>query len=214
MQLAAGYPIDAQTANSIERGKNMIKEWPYSKKVLLPHIGEDREAPEAGELFVQKDLLQTLTKMVEAEQQALKQKKTRKEAIMAAYDRFYKGDIAKEFVRGCKEQGGLITIEDLAKWKPLEEEPVSINYKGIEVYKLRQWTQGPSMLQALNILENFDLKTMGYNSSKYIHTIYQAMNLAFADRDFYYGDPYFPPAEPIKGLLNKEYAKQRAQSDQ
>ena len=188
----------------------MIKEWPYSKKVLLPHIGEDREAPEAGELFVQKDLLQTLTKMVEAEQQALKQKKSRKEAIMAAYDRFYKGDIAKEFVRGCQEQGGLITMEDLAKWKPLEEEPVSVNYKGIEVYKLQQWTQGPSMLQALNILENFDLKTMGYNSSKYIHTIYQAMNLAFADRDFYYGDPYFPPAEPIKGLLNKEYAKQRA----
>ncbi len=210
MQLAAGYPIDAQTANSIERGKNMIKEWPYSKKVLLPHFGEDREAPEAGELFVQKDLLQTLTKMVEAEQQALKQKKGRKEAIMAAHNRFYKGDIAREFVRGCQEQGGLITMEDLAKWKPLEEEPVSINYKGIDVYKLQQWTQGPSMLQALNILENFDLKTMGYNSTKYIHTIYQAMNLAFADRDFYYGDPYFPPAEPIKGLLNKEYAKQRA----
>ena len=210
MELAAGYPIDAQTANGIEREKKMIKEWPYSKKVLLPHLGENREAPEAGELFVQKDLLQTLTKMVEAEQQALKQKKSRKEAIMAAYDRFYKGDIATEFVRGSKEQGGLITMEDLAKWKPLEEEAVSVNYKGIEVYKLQQWTQGPSMLQALNILETFDLKTMGYNSSKYIHTIYQAMNLSFADRDFYYGDPYFPPAEPIKGLLNKEYAKQRA----
>ena len=89
-------------------------------------------------------------------------------------------------------------MEDLAKWKPLEEEPLSVNYKGIDVYKLQQWTQGPSMLQALNILENFDLKTMGYNSSKYIHTVYQAMNLSFADRDFYYGDPYFPPAEPIK----------------
>ena len=210
MQLAAGYPIDAQTANSIENDKKMIKEWPYSKKIMLPHVGGNREAPEGGELFVQKDLLQTLTKMVEAEQQALKQKKSRKEAIMAAYDRFYKGDIAKEFVRGCQEQGGLITTEDLAKWKPLEETPVSINYKGIEVYKLQQWTQGPSMLQALNILENFDLKTMGYNSSAYINTIYQAMSLAFADRDFYYGDPYFPPAEPIKGLLNKEYAKQRA----
>ena len=210
MQLAAGYPIDAQTANSIENGKGMIKEWPFSKKVLLPHLGDSREAPEAGELFIQKDLLQTLTKMVEAEQQALKQKKSRKEAITAAHDRFYKGDIAKEFVRGCREQGGLITTEDLAKWKPLDEEPVSINYKGIDVYKLQQWTQGPSMLQALNILENFDLKSMGYNSSAYIHTVYQAMSLAFADRDFYYGDPYFPPAEPIRGLLNKEYAKQRA----
>ncbi len=210
MQMAAGYPIEAQTANSIERGKARIKEWPYSKKVFLTHAGEKREAPEAGEIFVQQDLLQTLTKMVEAEQAALKQKKSRKEAIMAAYNRFYKGDIAKEFVRGCQEQGGLITMDDLAKWKPIEEKPLSVNYKGIDVYKLREWTQGPSLLQALNILENFDLKSMGYNTTKYIHTVYQAMSLAFADRDFYYGDPYFSANIPINGLLNKEYAKQRA----
>jgi gamma-glutamyltranspeptidase/glutathione hydrolase len=87
---------------------------------------------------------------------------------------------------------------------------MQVNYKGIDVYKLQQWTQGPMLLQSLNILENFDLKTMGYNSARYIHTLYQTMNLAFADRDFYYGDPYFPPAEPMQGLLNKEYAKQRA----
>ncbi|MEO7984799.1 MAG: gamma-glutamyltransferase, partial [Bacteroidota bacterium] len=210
MQLAAGYPIDAQTANSMERGKDRIKEWPYSKKVFLTHSGEKREAPEPGEIFVQKDLLATLSKMVEAEREALKKKKTRTEAIMAANDRFYKGDIAKEFVRGCREQGGLITLDDLANWKPVEEVPMSVNYKGIEVYKLQQWTQGPALLQSLNILENFDLKKMGYNSPQYIHTIYQAMNLSFADRDFYYGDPYFPPAEPIKGLLSKDYAKQRA----
>ncbi|MDQ3682998.1 MAG: gamma-glutamyltransferase, partial [Bacteroidota bacterium] len=210
MQLAAGYAIDAQTANSIERGKARIKEWPYSKAVFLPHLGEKREAPEAGEIFVQKDLLETLTKMVQAEEDALKKGKKRKEAIMAAYDRFYKGDIAKEFVRGCQEQGGLITMEDLAKWKPIAEEPMHVNYKGIEVYKLQQWTQGPMLLQSLNILENFDLKAMGYNSAKYIHTIYQTMSLAFADRDFYYGDPYFLPAEPMKGLLSKEYAKKRA----
>jgi gamma-glutamyltranspeptidase/glutathione hydrolase len=210
MELAAGYPIEAQTANFMEREKKMIKEWPYSKAVFLPHSGEEREAPEAGEIFVQKDLLETLTKMVEAEQETLKKKKSRKEAIYAAYDRFYKGDIAKEFVRGSKEQGGLITMEDLAAWKPLEEEPLHVNYKGIEVYKLQQWTQGPMLLQALNILENFDLKSMGYNSTRYIHTVYQAMSLAFADRDFYYGDPYFPPQEPIQGLLSKDYARQRA----
>jgi gamma-glutamyltranspeptidase / glutathione hydrolase len=210
MQLAAGYPMDAQTANSMERQKKMISEWPYSKKVFLPHAGQNREAPEGGEIFVQKDLLNTLTKMVQAEQAALKQKKSRRQAIMAAYDRFYKGDIAREFVRGCKEQGGLITMQDLASWKPVKEEPVKVNYKGIEVYKLQQWTQGPMLLQALNILENFDLKKMGYNSTTYIHTIYQAMNLAFADRDFYYGDPNFPPQEPMKGLLSKEYAKHRA----
>lgn len=210
MQMAAGYPIEAQTANSIERSKEHIKEWPYSKKIFLPHLGEKREAPEAGEIFVQKDLLNTLTKMVEAEREALKKGKNRKEAIMAAYNRFYKGDIAREFVRGCREQGGLITMEDLAKWKPIEEEPLHVNYKGIEVYKLQQWTQGPVMLQSLNILENFDLKGMGYNSAKYIHTLYQTMNLSFADRDFYYGDPYFSKNQPMKGLLSKEYAKQRA----
>lgn len=210
MEMAAGYAIEAQTANSIERNKERIKQWPYSKKVFLTHPGQTREAPEPGEIFVQTDLLRTLTKMVAAEQEALKQKKSRKEAIYAAYDRFYKGDIAAEFVRGCREQGGLITMEDLAAWKVIIEEPLSTNYKGIEVYKLPQWTQGPSMLQALNILENFDLKSMGYNSANYIHTICQAMQYAFADRDFYYGDPYFPPAEPMKGLLSKDYAKARA----
>jgi gamma-glutamyltranspeptidase/glutathione hydrolase len=212
MELAAGYPIDAQTANSMEsaRNKQWLKQWPYSTKVFYPHRGEKREAPEPGEIFIQKDLLETLRKMVEAEQNALKQKKSRIEAILAAYNRFYKGDIAKEFVRGCQEQGGLITLEDLAKWKVIEEEPMHVNYKGIDVYKLQQWTQGPMLLQSLNILENFDLKAMGYNSAKYMHTIYQTMNMAFADRDFYYGDPYFAPEEPMKGLLSKEYARQRA----
>ncbi|HEY0245799.1 MAG TPA: gamma-glutamyltransferase [Mucilaginibacter sp.] len=210
MHMAAGYAIEAQGANTIEKDKEMLKQWPYSKKTFLTHPGEKREAPEPGEFFVQKDLLATLTKMVDAEKEALKKGKGRKEALMAAYDRFYKGDIAREFVRGSKEQGGLITMEDLAKWKPVQEEPLMVNYKGIDVYKLQQWTQGPVMLQALNILENFDLKGMGYNSAKYIHTVYQAMNLAFADRDFYYGDPYANPNEPMKGLLSKAYAKQRA----
>ncbi len=210
IQMAEGYPIEAQTANSMERNKKLIKQWPYSKAVFLPHAGDEREAPEAGEIFVQKDLAETLHKMVEAEQQALKKGKTRKEAIYAAYDRFYKGDIAIEYARSSKEQGGLITEDDLAKWKVIIEEPLKVNYKGIDVYKLAQWTQGPVMLQALNILENFDLKSMGYNSTRYIHTLYQAMNLSFADRDFYYGDPYFSPEEPIKGLLSKDYAKKRA----
>jgi len=210
MQMADGYPMEDETARSIERNKERIKQWPYSKAVLLPHEGQAYEAPEAGEIFRQADLLQTLQKMVDAEQEALKKGKSRKEAIYAAYERFYKGDIAKEFVRGCQEQGGLITMEDLAKWKPMQEEPLKTNYKGIDVYKLQQWSQGPALLQALNILENFDLKSMGYNSTRYIHTIYQTMSLAFADRDFYYGDPYFSPDEPIQGLLSKDYAKERA----
>lgn len=209
MQLADGYPIEAQTANSFEREKERLKQWPYSKAVFLPHLGEKREAPVAGEIFMQKDLLATLQKLVDTEQQALKKGKNRKEAIYAAYDRFYKGDIAKEFARGAQEQGGLITEQDLASWKVITEEPTMVNYKGIDVYKMQPWTQGPVMLQALNMLENFDLKAMGFNSARYIHTLYQVMNLTFADRDFYYGDPYFTPEEPIKGLLSKEYAKER-----
>ena len=209
MEMAEGYPIEAQAANTIERHKKRIKEWPYSKNVFLVHPGEKREAPNAGEVFKQPDLLATLQKLVDAEKKALKKGKSRKNAIYAAYDRFYKGDIAKEFVRGTQEQGGLITMDDLANWQVYLEEPVSTNYKGIDVYKLTTWVQGPVMLQALNMIETFDLKAMGYNSARYMHTVYQAMNHAFADRDFYYGDPYYPPEEPVKGLLSKKYAAAR-----
>jgi gamma-glutamyltranspeptidase/glutathione hydrolase len=146
---------------------------------------------------------------VDTEAEALAAGKTRKEAIYAAYDRFYRGDIAQEIVRANQEFGGLFTLEDLDRWEVKIEEPVMTTYKGITVYKLNTWVQGPAMLQALNILEGIDLKAMGYNSSRYIHTLYQAMNLAFADRDFYYGDPYFPPAEPLQGLLSKDYAEAR-----
>lgn len=209
IQMADGYAIEEQLANTIERNKKLLQEWPYSKQVFLPHLGESREAPYAGEIFTQLDLAATLRKLVETEQEALKAGKSRKDAIYAAYDRFYKGDVAKELVRGFQEQGGLITMNDLAKWKVQIEEPVMTTYKGIEVYKLNVWTQGPALLQSLNILENTDVKAMGYNSARYLHTLYQAMNLAFADRDFYYGDPYFPPDEPVKGLLSKDYAKER-----
>src|SRR5881628_1127490 len=210
IRMADGYAIDGETANSIERNKGRLKQWRYSRAVMLPHTGEAREAPEAGEIFRQADLAATLRKLVDAEQQALRQGKSRRAAIMAAYDRFYKGDIALELVRGLREEGGLITLQDLASWKVKIEEPVMTTYRGIDVYKLQPWSQGPAMLEALNILENFDLKAMGYNSARYIHTVYQAMSLAFADRDFYYGDTYFPPAEPIQGVLSKEYARQRA----
>jgi len=209
IQMADGYPIEAQLTNTIERNKSWIKQWKYAPAIMLTHPGETREAPEPGEIFVQKDLAATFRKLVAAERQALASGKTRKQAIYAAYDRFYKGDIAQEIVRGTKEDGGLITMEDLANWKVRIEEPLHTSYKGIEVYKLPMWQQGPAMLQALNILENTDVKSMEYNSPKYIHSVYQAMNLAFADRDFYYGDPYFPPEEPVKGLLSKGYAKAR-----
>lgn len=209
MDMAKGYPIEAQTANGIERNKKRLKEWPYSKKVFLTHPGEEREAPKAGELFVQEDLYQTLKKLVDSEKQALKNGKNRKEAIYAAYDRFYRGDIAEELVRGTKEQGGLITMKDLDKWQVHIEKPESINYKGIDIFKLTCWVQSPVLLQAMNMAEELDLKSKGYNTADYLHALYQIMNLSFADRDFYYGDPYFEPKEPMKGLLSKEYARKR-----
>jgi gamma-glutamyltranspeptidase/glutathione hydrolase len=218
MQMAEGYPIEASQADNMENRREVLSQWSYSKKVFLPHLNEDdpeqRAAPYAGEVFRQSDLLATLQKLVDAERAALDRGKSRKEAIYAAYDRFYRGDIAGELVRATQEYGGLITMEDLDRWQVHIEEPVSTNYKGIEVYKLTHWVQGPVMLQALNILEEVDLKGMGYNSTRYIHALYQAMNLAFADRDFYYGDPYLPPVEPIEGLLSKDYAdSRRAQID-
>ncbi len=210
IELADGYPIEAELANRIERDKRVFKAWPDTVRVMLPHAGEAREAPRAGEMFRQPDLAATLRRLVEAERAALKRGASRKAAIMAAYERFYRGDIGAEFAAAVQAQGGLITASDLANWQVKIEAPRQTNYRGIDVYKLDTWVQGPVMLQALNILENFDLRAMGYNSTRYLHTLYQAMNLAFADRDFYYGDPAFPPAEPIRGLLSKDYAKTRA----
>ena len=240
IEMADGYPIEAQAADTIEHDKKWLEQWPYSRALFLLHrkgagtpgaapesgegegptpahdravagvSGSRREGPEPGEIFRQRDLAATLRALVATEQEALEQGKSRKQAIYAAYDRFYKGDIAREIARSTQEQGGLITTKDLADWQVKIEEPVSTSYKGIDVYKLAVWTQGPAMLQALNILENFDLQAMGYDTSRYINTVYQAMSLAFADRDFYYGDPYFPPVSPVAGLLSKAYAKERA----
>jgi gamma-glutamyltranspeptidase/glutathione hydrolase len=217
MSMAEGYPMETAQADFIERRRDIISRWPSSEKVFLPHLERDgdgkplpgRAAPRPGEIFRQPDLLATLQKLVDTEAAALAEGLSRKEAIYAAYDRFYRGDIAQAIVRSTQEHGGLITLQDLDRWQVHIEEPVSTSYKGIDVYKLTTWVQGPVMLQALNILEDIDVRSMGYNSTRYIHTLYQAMNLAFADRDFYYGDPYVPPAEPIDGLLSKDYARER-----
>ena len=206
IELADGFPIEAQLVGRITAEKETIAQWPASRAVFLPRDGEP---PRAGEIFRQPDLAATLRKLVEAERQALAAGKTRREAILAAHERFYRGDIARDLASATQAAGGLITVEDLARWEPRFEEPVRTAYKGIDVYKLTTWTQGPAMLQALEILEPLDLRGMGLNSARYVHTLYQAMSLAFADRDFYYGDPAFPPEEPIAGLLSQEYADAR-----
>ena len=209
MEMALGYPIEAQAANSIERNKDEIKKWKYSKDIFLTNQGEEREAPNEGEVFIQKDLYNTLKKLVDTEKEAISKGKSRKEAIYEAYKRFYEGDIAEEIARSTQEQGGLITKEDLKKYEVYIEEPLKTSYKDIDVYKLTTWVQSPVLLQSLNMVENLDVKSMGFNSTNYIHNLYQVMNLAFADRDFYYGDPYFEPEEPVEGLLSKDYAKER-----
>ena len=209
MEMALGYPIEAQAANSIERNKDEIKKWKYSKDIFLTNQGDEREAPNEGEVFIQKDLYNTLKKLVDTEKEAISRGKNRKEAIYEAYIRFYEGDIAEEIARSTQEQGGLITKEDLKKYEVYIEEPLKTSYKDIDVYKLTTWVQSPVLLQSLNMVENLDVKSMGFNSTNYIHNLYQVMNLAFADRDFYYGDPYFEPEEPVEGLLSKDYAKER-----
>ena len=218
MEMAEGYPIEEVQVDTLNAYYPLLRTWPDSRRMFYPHNDPRYPAlpgaPATGELFVQQDLLATLRKLVEAEATALEAGKSRKDAIMAAYDRFYRGDIAVALTSATQAAGGLISMEDLDQWQVYIEEPVTTSYKGIDVYKLNTWVQGPVMLQTLNLLENFDLKGMGYNSPRYIHTLYQTMNLAYADRDFYYGDPYFPPEEPIKGLLSKEYARDRARSIQ
>jgi gamma-glutamyltranspeptidase/glutathione hydrolase len=204
IEMAGGYPIEAQLVKRIAAEREQILQWPASRAVFLPRPGD--QPPEPGDLFVQRDLQATLRKLVQAEAEALAAGRSRREAILAAHERFYRGDIAEELVRGTRELGGLFTREDLARWQPLVEEPVSTTYKGIEVHKLTAWTQGPVMLQALNMLEGVDLKALGRGSPRYLHTLVQAMHLAFADRDFWYGDD---PRVPVRGLLSKDYARAR-----
>ena len=214
MQMAAGYPMEqTQTAN-IEASKELLASLGLG---AAHHAAEPRLEAAAGMVgAVAGPDLRAAGAARDADEarrdrarRRSKAGKSRKQAILAAYDRFYRGDIAREIVAETQAAGGLITMEDLDRWQVYVEDPAVTNYKGIDVYKLNHWVQGPVMLQTLNLLENADLRGMGYNSARYIHTIYQAMNLAFADRDFYYGDPYVPPVEPIKGLLSKEYARKR-----
>ncbi|HSM35731.1 MAG TPA: gamma-glutamyltransferase [Longimicrobiales bacterium] len=210
IRMADGYPIEAQAVSSIRRFRDEIEQWPSSMAVFYPNEVDGEPAPpEAGQIFRQPDLARTLRKLVEAEAEALETGAGREAAIMAAYDRFYRGDIAEDFVRGANEAGSPMTVEDLATWRVEIEEPVRTSYKGIDVYKLTTWTQGPVLLQMLNMAETLDVAGMGYNSANYVHAIYQIMNRAYADRDFYYGDPYTEPAEPLEGLLSKEYARSR-----
>jgi gamma-glutamyltranspeptidase/glutathione hydrolase len=207
IDLADGYPVESDLVRVIARERERLAEWPASRAVFLPGGGEP---PQAGAMFRQADLARTLRRLVAAERAALDAGKSRKDAILAAHELFYRGDLARELVSAARAAGALFTEGDLAAWRVKLEEPVRTRYRGIDVYKLTTWTQGPALLQALNLLEERDVAGLGYNTARYVNVVAQALQLAFADRDFYYGDPAFPPEEPIRGLLSKEYARARA----
>ena len=161
IQMADGYAIEAQLANSIERQKSWTKQWKYSPAVFLPHLGQSARSAGAGRSVRAEGSRRDVPEARRGGEAAKAAGKTRKQAIYAAYDRFYKGDIAQEIVHGVREDGGLFTMQDLASWKVKIEEPLHTSYKGIEVYKLPLWQQGAALLQALNILENTDVKAWG-----------------------------------------------------
>jgi gamma-glutamyltranspeptidase/glutathione hydrolase len=196
-----GFPIGERMASAIATSRK-LKKYPSSVKVYFP--GGD--APKAGDIFKNPDLGRTLRKLVEAEK--ANAAKGRHEALKAARDRFYKGDIARAMAKFSEEQGGLFRYEDFAEYTAKFETPVSTDYRGYRVYKNASANQGPTELFALNILEGYDLKALKHNSPEYIHTSIEAVKLALADREKYLGDMDFIQI-PFEGLLSKDYARER-----
>ncbi len=199
-----GFPIRHSTAQGVERQLEFFKNWPDNQKYWLKADGTTYKP---GETITLPTLARTLKRMVEAERAA--KAKGRVAGIVAARDRFYKGDIAAEMVAFLQKHGAPFDHSDFAEFYARIEEPASTTYRGYTVYKHSFTSQGPVLLQALNILENFDLHGMRHDSADYIHTVIEALKLAYADRDSYYADTAFVQV-PGEGLISKEYAKERA----
>lgn len=205
IQLADGFPIDELRVQYIRTRSSVFSQWPDAKRVFLP----GGEVPKVGDIFVQADLARTLREIVRAEKLGRGGSRNNRHAgLMAARDYFYKGPIAKRIGDYMQANGGLIAADDFAKFTAKVGQPVETDYRGYQVYKAGFWTQGPAMIETLNMLEGFDLKKMGHNSVEYIHTLTEALKLAMADRDRYYGDPDFVKI-PMAELLSKNYAALR-----
>jgi gamma-glutamyltranspeptidase/glutathione hydrolase len=198
IELAEGFPLDPRFARSLERFRPILEKWPTTEKIFLP----GHRVPREGEILVQADLARTFRSLAEVDRQNAS--KGRAAAIEAVRDYFYRGPIAKRISDFCQEAGCLLREGDFAAYHAKVEEPLTTNYRGIDVYKASFWSQSPVFLENLNLLEGFDLKAMGQNSADYIHTVVEAMKLGYADRDAYYGDPEFSPI-PVQ-LISKEYA--------
>jgi gamma-glutamyltranspeptidase/glutathione hydrolase len=199
-----GFPLRSSTVAAIQNELPFISRWPANKSYWLK---ADGSLYKAGETIKLPTTARTLRRMVEAERGA--KDRGRAAAIVAARDRFYKGDIAREMVAFLREHDAPFDHSDFAEYFARIEAPARTTYRGYTVYKHGFGSQGPMLLQTLNILEQFDLHAMGYASSDYLHTIVEAMKLAYADRDSYYADPAFVKV-PAEGLLSKAYAKERA----
>lgn len=202
IELADGFPIDELRVSYIEKTRKIFEQWPESAKLFLP----GGRVPKPGEMFSQPDLARTLREIVAAERKAVL--RGRHEALIAARDYFYKGATAKRISDFSEKNGGLLRAGDFAAFHAKVEAPARASYRGYEVYKTGFFAQGPAMLEMLNLLESYDLRAMRHNSADYIHTLTEAMKLAFADRDRYYGDPDFVSV-PASELLSKDYAAMR-----
>jgi gamma-glutamyltranspeptidase/glutathione hydrolase len=203
IEFADGHAIDEMRAQSIVAARLFFDVWPTSKAHFMP----DGKAPRIGEIYRQPDLARTLRAMAEVESKALAGGKKREAAIDAVRDYFYRGDIARKIDAFMKANSGLLRYEDMAAFKLEPEEPVTTTFHGYHVYKPGFWSQGPALLQTLNIIEGFDGK-LPQNSAEYIHRTTEALKLAYADRDTYYADPKFAQV-PAQVLLSKEYAAER-----
>lgn len=205
IELADGFPIDELRVQYIKTRAPIFSQWPDAKRVFLP----GGEIPKVGDIFVQADLARTLREIVRAERLASKStRNNRRAGLMAARDYFYRGPIARRIGDYMQANGGLIAADDFARFAAKVGQPVETDYHGYQVYKAGFWTQGPAMIETLNMLEGFDLKKLGHNSPAYIHTLAEALKLALADRDRYYGDPNFVKI-PSAELLSKNYAALR-----
>ena len=196
-----GFPLGESSSEDIALTKKILK-YPTTVKVYMP----DGKLPKPGDVFRNTDLARTLRKLIEAER--ANKTKGRHEALKAARDRFYKGDIARELASFSEANGGLFRYEDFAEYTAEIETPVSIDYRGYRIYKNPSASQGPAELIALNLLEGFDLKALGHNTPDFLHTSVESMKLAMADREKYLGDQDFVKI-PYDGLLSKEYARER-----
>jgi gamma-glutamyltranspeptidase/glutathione hydrolase len=204
IELADGFPIDETRELALKASQRYLAAWPASKRVFLP----DGRLLKAGEILHQPDLARTLRNMADVERKALAAGASRAKAMDAVRDYFYRGDIARRIDAFSRQNGGLLRYEDMAAFRVEPEDPVSTTFHGYTVYKPGFWSQGPSMIEALNILEGFNLTAMRQNSADYIHTLVEALKLAYADRDTYYGDPKFSRV-PAEILLSKEYGAER-----